>query len=117
MSYDPNNIFAKILRAEIPCSKVYEDDAVLAFKDINPKGPVHVLVIPKGNYVSFVDFCDQAGADAVSSFFQTVTKISHELGLNEQGFRLVSNVGPDSGQEVPHFHVHLIGGKRLGPMA
>ena len=80
MSYDPNNIFAKILRAEIPCSKLYEDDAVLAFKDINPKGPVHVLVIPKGNYVSLVDFCDQSGADAVATFFQRLQKSAMSWG-------------------------------------
>ena len=117
MSYDSNNIFAKILRGEIPCSKVYEDDNILAFNDINPKGPIHVLVIPKGAYVSLVDFCEQAAADDVANFFLKVTQLSHELGLNGQGFRLVANIGPDSGQEVPHFHVHLIGGKRLGPMA
>ena len=117
MSYDSSNIFAKILRGEIPCSKVYEDEKVLAFNDINPKGPIHVLVVPKQSFVSLVDFCEQAPAEDVSSFFRKVTELSHELGLNDQGFRMVANVGPDSGQEVPHFHVHLIGGKRLGPMA
>jgi histidine triad (HIT) family protein len=117
MTYDPNNIFAKILRGEIPCQRVYEDEAVLAFHDIHPKAPFHVLVIPKKAYTDFTDFSTRASADDVSTFFQTVAKIAKDLKLPEKGFRLVANNGAPSGQEVFHFHVHLIGGKHLGAMA
>lgn len=117
MIYDSNNIFAKILRGEIPCQRVYEDDHVLAFHDINPKAPIHVLVIPKGAYTSFMDFTIRASSEEVATFFQAVTKVAQELAFSDGGFRLVANEGPDSGQEVPHFHVHLVGGKRLGGMA
>lgn len=117
MPYDSNNIFAKILRGEIPCDRVFEDDNVLAFKDIRPKAPIHILVIPKSTYVSFQDFCDRAKPEEISTFFKTVTKIAQDLGLPQQGYRLISNCGADSGQEVEHFHVHLCSGKRLGPMA
>lgn len=117
MAYDSNNIFAKILRGEIPCQRVYEDDHVLAFHDINPKAPIHVLVIPKKAYASFMEFTIRASSEEITVFFQTVTKVVEDLKFSDGGFRLVVNNGPDSGQEVPHFHVHLIGGKRLGGMA
>lgn len=106
--YDRNNIFAKILRGEAPCAKVYEDEHVLAFNDINPKAPVHVLVIPKGEYVSIVDFTANASADAIIAFWRAVTKIADQLGVGG-GFRVVSNHGPNGGQLVFHFHVHITG--------
>ena len=116
MSYDDTNIFAKILRGEIPNDTVYEDDAVLAFRDIAPQAPVHVLVIPKGAYVSLDDFTQNASAEEVGRFFKTVGEIAGSLGLVEDGFRTIANTGVDGGQEVPHFHVHLCGGRRLGRM-
>ncbi|MCB1681830.1 MAG: histidine triad nucleotide-binding protein [Rhodospirillales bacterium] len=115
-SYDPNNIFAKILRGEIPCGKVYEDDHVLAFKDINPQAPVHILVIPKGEYVSISDFGAKASAEEIKAFFDAVSKIAEEQGLSGEGFRTITNAGLNGGQEVPHFHLHILGGRRLGPM-
>mgnify|MGYP003385941057 CR=1 FL=1 len=117
MAYDSNNVFAKILRGEIPCQRVYEDDYALAFKDINPKAPIHVLVIPKGAYSSVMDFTILASSEEIAAFFQTVTKVAEILKFSDGGFRLVVNNGPDSGEEVPHFHVHLIGGTRLGGIA
>lgn len=114
--YDDNNIFARILRGEIPCDKVYEDDHVLAFRDIAPKAPVHVLVIPKGKYVSIVDFGEKASAAEVKGFYEAVSKIAAQEGLVEKGFRSIANTGVNGGQEVPHFHVHLLGGKAIGPM-
>ena len=117
MAYDQNNIFAKILRGEIPCDKVYEDDQVLAFNDINPKAPTHVLVIPKGAYVSFIDFTTRATTLEVATFFCAVATVAQSLKLPETGFRLAMNSGPDSGEEVPHLHVHILGGKRLGGIA
>ncbi len=116
MSYDENNIFAKILRGEIPNDTVYEDDAVLAFNDIAPQAPVHVLVIPKGPYVSLDDFTRDAPAEEVGRFFKTVGEIARSLGLDGGGFRTIANTGTDGGQEVPHFHVHICGGRRLGRM-
>jgi diadenosine tetraphosphate (Ap4A) HIT family hydrolase len=116
LSYDPQNIFARILRGEIPCRKMFEDDHVLAFHDINPQAPAHVLVIPKGAYVSFDDFSATAPADEIVAFFRAVGRIAREAGLAEPGYRLLSNVGPDSHQEVPHFHVHICGGRALGPL-
>jgi histidine triad (HIT) family protein len=106
--YDRNNIFARILRGEAPCTKIYEDEHVLAFNDINPKAPVHVLVIPKGEYVSIVDFTAQASAEAIAAFWRAVTRIADQLGVGG-GFRVVSNHGPNGGQLVFHFHVHLTG--------
>jgi histidine triad (HIT) family protein len=117
MSYDPHNVFAQILRAELPCERVYEDEFVLAFKDLHPKAPTHVLVIPKGPYVSFIDFTVRASLEEVTNFFSAVAKITENLRLTDSGYRLVTNSGPDSGQEVPHFHMHILGGKRLGGMA
>lgn len=116
MSYDDNNIFAKILRGDIPCKKVYEDEFVLAFHDIAPRAPVHVLVIPKGKYESIADFGAKASAEEVKGFYAAVSKIAGEQGLNETGFRVIANTGLNGGQEVPHFHVHILGGKKLGPM-
>lgn len=115
-SYDPNNIFAKILRGEIPCSKVYEDDYVLAFNDIAPQAPVHILVVPKGAYISIADFGAKASAEEIKGFFDAVARIAEEKGLAGEGFRTITNTGLNGGQEVPHFHLHILGGRRLGPM-
>jgi diadenosine tetraphosphate (Ap4A) HIT family hydrolase len=117
MAYDNNNIFAKILRGDLPCERVYEDDHVLAFKDINPKAPIHVLILPKGPYTSLLDFSIRASVEEIAIFFQTVAKVAELLGLQVNGFRAVSNTGPDAGQIVPHFHIHLLGGQPLGVMA
>lgn len=116
MTYDPNNIFARILRGEIPCKKIYEDDHVLAFHDIAPKAPVHILVIPKGAYISIVDFGQKASAAEIQGFYAAVSKIAQDQGLSESGFRAIANTGLHGGQEVPHFHVHLLGGTALGAM-
>jgi diadenosine tetraphosphate (Ap4A) HIT family hydrolase len=114
--YDDNNVFARILRGEIPSKKVYEDEWALAFHDINPLAPTHVLVIPKGKYVSFADFSAAAGADEVTGFMRAVGKVAKDLGLEAHGYRLLANMGEHSNQEVPHFHVHLFAGRPLGPM-
>ena len=116
MSYDQDNIFAKILRGEIPCDKVFEDEYVLAFNDIQPQAPYHVLVIPKGAYVSLDDFSENASNEEISAFVRALGKIGRDLGLSESGYRILSNIGQNGGQEVPHLHVHLVGGKRLGRM-
>lgn len=114
--YDDDNIFARILRGELPCSKVYEDEHVLAFNDINPLAPTHILVIPKGAYVSWDDFSERGSAEEIAALVRAVGKIAREAGLVEPGYRLLANVGLNSGQEVPHLHVHVFGGKPLGPM-
>ena len=114
--YDDDNIFAKILRREVPCRPVFEDDHVLAFHDINPLAPNHILVIPKGRYVSWDDFSSTASDEEVAAFVRAVGVIAREAGLVEPGYRLLANVGADGGQEVPHLHVHLFGGRGLGPM-
>jgi diadenosine tetraphosphate (Ap4A) HIT family hydrolase len=116
MAYDDNNVFAKILRGEIPSKKVYEDEHALAFHDINPQAPVHVLVIPKGKYVSVVDFAAKASAAEQAGFLKAIGKTAAALGLEEGGYRILANHGANAHQEVPHFHVHIFGGKRLGPM-
>jgi diadenosine tetraphosphate (Ap4A) HIT family hydrolase len=116
MAYDENNIFARILRGEIPCKKVYEDDFALAFHDINPQAPVHVLVIPKGPYVSMADFTRHAPDELVVGFMRAVGKTADELGLVEPGYRTLANAGEHAHQEVPHLHIHIFGGKPLGPM-
>lgn len=116
VSYDDNNIFAKILRKEIPCKPVYEDDHVLAFSDIAPKAPVHILVIPKGKYLSVADFGANASPEEITAFWRAVAKIAFDNGLPDSGFRAIANTGLNGGQEVPHFHVHILGGKKLGPM-
>ncbi len=115
-AYDKNNIFAKILRGEIPCKKVHEDEYVLAFNDINPQAPVHILVIPKGAYVSIDDFGANASESEIAGFYRAVAKIAQENNLAAGGFRTIANTGLNGGQEVPHFHVHLLGGRSLGPM-
>ena len=114
--YDDQNVFAKILRGEIPCSKVFEDDHVLAFEDINAQAPTHVLVIPKGQYVSWDDFSARADDAEIAAFVRGVGHVARMLGLVEPGYRLLANVGQHGHQEVPHLHVHLFGGKPLGPM-
>jgi diadenosine tetraphosphate (Ap4A) HIT family hydrolase len=116
MSYDPTNIFARILRGEIPCKRVHEDDWALAFHDIHPQAPVHVLVIPKGAYVSAADFHATAPDEAIAGFWRAVAAVARQLGVEANGYRLLTNIGVDGGQEVPHFHVHLFGGRRLGRM-
>ena len=115
-TYNDDNIFAKILRGEIPCDKVYEDDYVLAFNDIDPKAPVHVLVIPKGKYISIVDFGANASAEEINGFYSAVSKIASDKGIVDEGFRSIANTGANGGQEVPHYHLHLLGGKSIGPM-
>ena len=114
--YDDSNIFARILRGEIPCKKVHEDQWVLAFHDINPQAPLHVLVIPKGRYCSFADFSANASTEEIAGLVRAVGKVAKDLGLEAQGYRLLSNMGPNSHQEVPHYHVHLFAGRALGPM-
>jgi histidine triad (HIT) family protein len=114
-SYDRNNVFARILRGELPCKKVYEDEFALAFHDIHPHAPVHVLVIPKGEYVSSADFGASAPAELVTGFWRAVAAVARQLGLDEQGYRLVANHGPNGGQLVFHFHVHLFGGRTMSP--
>ncbi len=115
-SYDENNIFARILRGEIPCNKVYEDDFVLAFHDIQPQTPVHILVIPKGAYVSFDDFSEKASDAEISGLIRAAGKIAREAGVVEAGYRMLANHGADANQEVPHFHLHIFAGKPLGRM-
>ncbi len=116
MAYDPNNVFARILRGEIPCRKVYENEHVLAFHDINPQAPVHVLVIPKGAYVSLDDFTAKAAPAELAAFLRAVGDVARQLGLVEPGYRILANHGPHSHQEVPHLHVHIFGGRPLGRM-
>ena len=116
MAYDENNIFARILRGEIPCDKVYEDDHALAFRDINPQTPTHILVIPKGAYVSSDDFAEGASDQEIAGFFRAVGKIARDQGLVGPGYRVLANHGRDAHQEVAHFHVHIFGGKDLGRM-
>lgn len=116
MAYDPENIFAKILRGEIPCDKVYEDDWVLAFNDIAPQAPVHVLVIPKGAYVSLDDFSAKASAEEIAGLYRAVGEVARRAGVADAGYRTIANTGDDGGQEVPHFHVHILGGGPVGPM-
>jgi histidine triad (HIT) family protein len=116
MPYDASNVFARILRGELPCRKVHEDEWALAFHDINPLAPVHVLVIPKGAYVSMADFGAGASAEEVAGFFRAVARTAEILGVVERGYRVLANSGPDANQEVPHLHVHLFAGGPLGPM-
>ena len=116
LPYDDQNIFAKILRSEIPNRTVYEDDWALAFHDIAPQAPVHVLVIPKGAYVSWDDFSASASAAEIAGFVRAVGTVARDLGLVEPGYRLLANVGQHGHQEVPHLHIHLFGGRSLGPM-
>jgi diadenosine tetraphosphate (Ap4A) HIT family hydrolase len=114
--YDPQNVFARILRGEIPCRKAGENDHALAFHDINPQTPSHILVIPKGAYVSVADFTAQASEAEIAGLWRLVGQVAREAGLEATGYRILSNMGADGGQEVPHFHVHVFGGRRLGRM-
>jgi diadenosine tetraphosphate (Ap4A) HIT family hydrolase len=116
MAYDPSNVFAKILRGEIPCRTVYEDDHTLAFHDINPQAPVHILVIPKGAYVSTEDFAQHASDAEIAALIRAVAKVAEIAGVTADGWRLLANVGANGGQEVPHLHIHVFGGRKLGPM-
>jgi len=116
LPYDGSNIFARILRGEIPAQRVYEDEHALAFHDINAQAPVHILVIPKGAYVSWDDFSERGSAEEIAGFVRAVGHVAREQGLVASGYRLLANCGADSGQEVPHLHVHLFGGRRLGSM-
>ena len=114
--YDEQNIFARILRGEIPCRRVYEDEWALAFHDINPQAPLHVLVIPKGRWVSVADFSAGAGEAEIAGFWRAVAAVARELELDAPGYRVLANMGEHAGQEVPHFHVHIFGGRPLGRM-
>lgn len=114
--YDSNNIFAKILRGEIPCKKVHETTHSLAFHDINPLSPVHVLVIPKGAYVGFDDFSAKASDAEIADYVKAIGDVARQLGVAASGYRLLSNCGADANQEVPHLHVHIFGGRHLGRM-
>ena len=116
LPYDDQNIFAKILRGEIPSSKVYEDDHALAFHDINPQAPLHILVIPKGAYVSWDDFSATASEAEIAGFVRAVGHVAREQGLVAPGYRLLANTGGHGHQEVPHLHVHLFGGSQMGAM-
>ena len=116
LPYDDNNIFARLLRGELPSKTVYEDEHALAFLDINPLSPTHILVIPKGAYVSWDDFSERAPDAEIAGFVRAVGKVARDAGLVEPGYRLLANTGVNSGQEVPHLHVHVFGGRPLGPM-
>ena len=115
-AYDDQNIFARILRGEIPCRKVYEDSWALAFHDISPQAPVQVLVIPKGRWVSFADFAARASEAEIAGFWRAAGAVAKQLDLEEAGYRLLVNMGEHGGQEVAHLHVHLFGGRPLGRM-
>ena len=115
-TYDTNNIFAKILRGEIPCKKVFENDVALAFHDIHPQAPSHILVLPKGAYVDMDDFTANASEAEMAGLFRALGTIAREQKLDEHGYRVISNCGLHGGQEVPHLHLHLVGGKKLGRM-
>lgn len=114
--YDENNIFARILRGELPCNTVLETEHSLAFHDINPLSPVHVLVIPRGAYVSWEDFSARASEAEITDFVRAIGETARRVGADAQGYRLLANTGKRAGQEVPHLHVHLFGGEPLGPM-
>ena len=114
--YDDNNVFARILRGEIPSTKVYEDEHTFAFHDINPLAPVHILVIPKGRYVSLDDFSERASDAELAGFVRAIGRVARDHGLVGQGYRVLANIGLRGGQEVPHLHAHIFGGEPLGPM-
>ncbi len=116
MAYDDQNVFAKILRGEIPCSKAYEDDWALAFHDIQPQAPTHILVIPKGPYVSMDDFSANASDAEIAGFIRAVGVVARDAGAVEPGYRILANHGRDAHQEVPHFHIHIFAGRDLGGM-
>ena len=119
MSYDDNNIFAKILRNEIPCNKIYEDEFVLSFHDINPQKKIHALVIPKGKYVDLDDFSQNASSDEMVGLFKGINTVAQKLNISVdkgKGYRALANISEDGGQEVPHLHFHLFGGEKIGKM-
>lgn len=116
MTYDPDNIFARILRGELPCKKIYEDDHTLAFYDIRPQAPVHALVIPKGAYVSVTDFAAKASDVEIAALIRALGKVAALVGVESPGYRVLANIGEDGGQEVPHLHFHIFGGRSLGRM-
>jgi diadenosine tetraphosphate (Ap4A) HIT family hydrolase len=116
MAYDESNIFARILRGEIPSTRVYEDEHVLAINDIHPQAPTHILVMPKGKYVSIDDFAEKAGDAEIAALIRAATQIARAAGVADTGYRLLFNHGPHSHQEVPHLHIHILGGRPLGPL-
>ena len=120
MIYDKNNIFAKILRGEIPCKKIHEDKYVLAFHDVNPQKKVHVLVIPKGKYVNLDDFSGKASEEEILSLIKGISIVAKKIGVSGEvkggGYRSLVNVGENGGQEVPHLHFHIFGGEKVGKM-
>ena len=116
MAYDRNNVFARILRGEIPCRKVFEDEHVLAFNDINPQTPTHILVIPKGEYESLDDFAERASETEMAALLRATGCIAREAGVAASGYRILANHGANAHQEVPHFHIHIFGGRNLGRM-
>ena len=116
MVYDTNNIFAKILRGEIPSKVIDEDEYTFSFADINPQAPVHILVIPKGSYTDWSDFAANASSKEISAFFRAISRVAELTGIGETGYRVISNIGPDSHQEVPHLHMHVLGGTPIGPL-
>ena len=119
MKYDDNNIFAKILRGEIPCNKIHEDDYILSFYDINPQKKIHALVIPKGKYIDLDDFNLNASNDEIVGLMKGITAVSKKLGISSidgKGYRALANISEDGGQEVPHLHFHLFGGEKIGKM-
>ncbi len=119
MSYDQNNIFAKILRGEVPCEKIYEDEYVLSFYDVNPQRKIHALVIPKGNYIDLDDFNAKATDKEIVGYFKGISKVAKKLGISVdigKGYRTISNLSDHGGQEVPHLHFHLLGGEKVGRM-
>jgi len=119
MSYDDNNIFAKILRGEVPCNKIYEDKYVLSFHDVNPQKKIHALIIPKGKYMNLDDFSEKATEKEISSLLKSITVVAKKLGISYEkgnGYRTLVNIGRDGGQEVPHLHFHIFGGERIGKM-
>ena len=119
-NYDNQNIFAKILRGDIPCEKIYEDEYVLSFKDVNPQAPSHILIIPKGAYTDINDFIENASNEEIIGFNKAIPVVAHQLGISEtsggKGYRLISNAGSEAHQTVAHFHIHLLAGCNLGPM-
>tara|TARA_A100001011_G_scaffold367182_1_gene420390 strand:+ start:952 stop:1308 length:357 start_codon:yes stop_codon:yes gene_type:complete len=116
MTYDKNNIFAKILRSEIPCQKVYENEYVLAFHDVNPQKKIHVLVIPKGEYIDLDDFNNKASNKEIVELSKAITHVANLLGSKDEGYRTLTNIGNDGGQEVPHLHFHIFAGEKIGKM-
>ena len=120
MTYDKNNIFAKILRGEIPCKKIYEDEFILAFHDINPQKKVHALIIPKGEYVNLDDFSSKASNQEIAGLIKGITTVAKKIGVSDlvkgRGYRSLVNVGENGGQEVPHLHFHIFGGEKVGKM-